>query len=58
VRWNREIAEVLKLPQVRRRLANEGMEPGGGSPEEFKAFITKQVNKWRRVVKEAHITIR
>jgi tripartite-type tricarboxylate transporter receptor subunit TctC len=58
VRWNKEIGVVLQRPDVRRRLANEGMVPGGGSPEEFKAFITKQVNKWRRVVKEANIQIR
>ncbi len=56
-RWNREVSRVLQLDDVKRRLSNEGMVPGGGSPESFAKFLRQQVEKWRRVVKEANIKI-
>jgi tripartite-type tricarboxylate transporter receptor subunit TctC len=33
----------------------EGLEPGGGSPEDCQALIRKDIEKWRRVMREAHI---
>ncbi|KPK19474.1 MAG: hypothetical protein AMJ67_05055 [Betaproteobacteria bacterium SG8_41] len=56
-RWNKEVSRVLQLDDVKRRLSNEGMVPGGGSPESFAKFLRQQVEKWRRVVKEANIKI-
>ncbi len=56
-RWNKEVSRVLQLDDVKRRLSNEGMVPAGGSPESFAKFLRQQVEKWRRVVKEANIKI-
>jgi len=56
-RWNRDVAKVLQLEDVKKRLASEGMVPGGGSPESFAKFLRQQIEKWRRVVKEANIKI-
>ena len=53
-RWNREVSGVLQLDDVKKRLANEGMVPGGGSVEAFEKFLRRQVEKWRKVVKEAN----
>lgn len=57
MRWNSEVARVLELEDVKKRLASEGMVPGGGSPESFAKFLRTQIEKWRRVVKEANIKI-
>lgn len=57
-RWNQEVARVLELDDVKKRLANEGMIPGNQSVDDFAAFIKEQVNKWRLVVKEANIKLK
>jgi len=38
---------------VRERLASDGAQPGGGSPEKFSAFIKADIAKWSKVVKNA-----
>ena len=52
-----ETAKVLKLPDVRDRLANVGAEPGGNTPDQFGAFIRSEGTKYARIVKEANIKI-
>ena len=52
-----ETAKVLKLPDVRDRLAAVGAEPGGNTPDQFGAFIRSEGTKYARIVKEANIKI-
>jgi tripartite-type tricarboxylate transporter receptor subunit TctC len=52
-----EVAKALRLPDVGRRLADDGAEPGGMPPEAFAAFIRAEIGKWGRVVREARITL-
>jgi tripartite-type tricarboxylate transporter receptor subunit TctC len=54
-RWNREINRVLQLPDVKERMAGDGVEPVGGSPERFHEFLKRDVAKWQNVVKTAGI---
>jgi tripartite-type tricarboxylate transporter receptor subunit TctC len=54
-RWNREVAKVLLTDEMKRQMQGEGLEPGGGAPEELLKIIRRDVEKWRRVVKEAKI---
>lgn len=55
---NREIAEVLKLPDVRKRWAELGAEPGrGNSPEQTKANIDRAAMVWTRLIREANIKL-
>ncbi|MGH8635293.1 MAG: tripartite tricarboxylate transporter substrate-binding protein, partial [Burkholderiales bacterium] len=54
-RWNEEVAKVLLTDEMKRQLQAEGLEPGGGPPEELFKIIRRDVEKWRRVVKEANI---
>lgn len=56
-RWNREVAKVLHTDAMEKWLEGEGLEPAGGSPEEFLNRIRSDVEKWKKVVKEAHIVI-
>jgi tripartite-type tricarboxylate transporter receptor subunit TctC len=50
-----EIVKVLKLPDVREKLAAEGSDIVGSSPREFAAFLQDDIAKWAKVVKEAGI---
>ncbi len=52
-RLNAEVNRVLKTPEVRERLAAEGGEALGGSPEQFASFLKAEHAKWGRVVKES-----
>ena len=54
--WYREVAKVLLSDQMKTRLRNEGLEPGGG-PEHLYERIKGDVARWKRVVKDAKIEI-
>jgi tripartite-type tricarboxylate transporter receptor subunit TctC len=54
-RLNRATVEVLAQPAMRERLAQSGSEPIGSTPDEFWAFVRKQIDKWSKVVKAAGI---
>jgi tripartite-type tricarboxylate transporter receptor subunit TctC len=57
MRWNREVARVIKTDAVQKWMAGEGLEPAGGPPEEYRDRIKSDVEKWKKVVKEAKIVI-
>jgi len=57
VRWNREMAKLLQTEGMQKWLAAEGLEAAGGPPAEFQSRIRTDVEKWRKVVKEANIVI-
>jgi tripartite-type tricarboxylate transporter receptor subunit TctC len=52
---NREINAALKLPDVRERFANIGVDPAGSTPEAFAAYTASEVRKWKKVIADAHI---
>jgi tripartite-type tricarboxylate transporter receptor subunit TctC len=54
-RWNSEIDRILQLSDVKERMAGDGMEPAGGSPERFREVLNREVAKWTKVVKTANI---
>jgi tripartite-type tricarboxylate transporter receptor subunit TctC len=56
-RWNQEVAKALRSESMQRGLAADGLEPAGGPPEEFRDRIKGDVEKWKKVVKEAKIVI-
>jgi tripartite-type tricarboxylate transporter receptor subunit TctC len=49
-RLNEAIVKVLQQPDVRGRLAEQGSEPVGSSPAEFKQFIAAETEKWKKLV--------
>jgi len=51
----RDIAEVLALPEVRDTLLKQGAEPSGMPTAEFEAFVQAERSKFRRIVQAAHI---
>jgi tripartite-type tricarboxylate transporter receptor subunit TctC len=50
---NTEVNRVLATREVRDRLASEGGDTLGGSPERFAAFLAAEHAKWGRVVRES-----
>jgi tripartite-type tricarboxylate transporter receptor subunit TctC len=54
-RLSREVAAILKLPEVARKLEGEGVETKGSTPQEFGRFIQTEIVKWSKVIKAAGI---
>jgi tripartite-type tricarboxylate transporter receptor subunit TctC len=48
-----EIARVMRLADVRERIAGQGAEIATSTPEEFAAFIKSEMVKWAKVVKDS-----
>jgi tripartite-type tricarboxylate transporter receptor subunit TctC len=55
MKLNGEIVRIAQLPDVRERLAGDGADPIGSSPEAFAAHIKRELARWARVIEEAHI---
>jgi tripartite-type tricarboxylate transporter receptor subunit TctC len=55
-RLNEAIVQVLKLPDVRARFTDLGVEPSPSSSEEFAAFIKSEAVKWAKAVKDSGAT--
>jgi tripartite-type tricarboxylate transporter receptor subunit TctC len=56
-RLNREIVKILGVPELRARLAFEGADPVGNSPEEFAEYIRLELARWARTIKQARIQL-
>lgn len=54
-RMHREIEKIVQLPEVQERLSASGAEPVASTPEQFGAYLSAEVAKWGRVVKQAKI---
>jgi tripartite-type tricarboxylate transporter receptor subunit TctC len=55
-RWNSEVGKVLHTEEMKRQMKTEGLDAGGGPPAELQKVISRDVEKWRRVIKEAKIS--
>src|SRR5689334_13665217 len=45
-----KVNDALRDPDINKRLTELGVGPGGGSPDDFAAFIAAETEKWRKVV--------
>jgi tripartite-type tricarboxylate transporter receptor subunit TctC len=54
---NREVRAVLEVPEVKRNLVEQGMDPAGGPPEEFAALIRADMDKWGDVGKRLGVKL-
>ena len=52
---NRQIAALLQSPDIRERLAVQGLEAASNSPAEFRSYIASEVRKWAVVIKQAGV---
>ncbi|RCW70440.1 Bug family tripartite tricarboxylate transporter substrate binding protein [Pseudorhodoferax soli] len=56
-RVSQEIAQIVRQPAVRERLAALGAEPVGNTPQEFAAYTRSELAKWERIVKASGATV-
>lgn len=54
-RMNEAINKVMKNPDVAQRLAGQGIDVLGGTPQAGQAFIERQMDIWAKVVKDNDI---
>ena len=54
---NKEVVAIIKLPAVREKLATQLMEPVGGMPQEFAAYLKEELDRWGPLIKTNHITL-
>jgi len=57
VRLQEAVAKVLKEPDVRARLAGQGLFPSGTRPDEFAAQVRKEIDKMQRISRFARISL-
>lgn len=55
-RLQREIAKALALPDVQERLQGLGMEIVASTPGELKSVVTREVDKWQKLVRDRKLT--
>jgi tripartite-type tricarboxylate transporter receptor subunit TctC len=54
-RLNTEIVRILKSPDVKQRLASDGVDVEADTPDEFARYIQSELVKWAKVAKDAGI---
>ncbi len=52
---NKDVAKILRSPEMLERLAKMGADPGGESPASFDKLIREETVKWADVVKAANL---
>ncbi len=55
VRMNAEVVKALRRPEVRERIVALAMEPGGNTPEDFRASMKADLDTWAQAVKQSNI---
>lgn len=56
-RVNRAAIDALRSDELKAKLAEQGSEPVGNSPAEFKAFIASELVKWKKLVEISGATV-
>jgi tripartite-type tricarboxylate transporter receptor subunit TctC len=50
---NAEMNKALEAPDVRQKMLGAGIEPAGGTPQQFSDFMQSEILKWGSVAKTA-----
>lgn len=52
-----EVANMARAAELKRSFADQGVELVGSTPEELRAFVSKDIAKWHKVIREAGIAL-
>jgi tripartite-type tricarboxylate transporter receptor subunit TctC len=52
-----DIAEAIRLPEVRKRFDDLSAEPVGSDPQAMARFMAEEIERWRAVIKAAGVTL-
>ena len=50
---NAELTRIVTLPDVRKQLSTQGVEPFTATPQQFVEFIKSEIAKWAKVIKDS-----
>jgi tripartite-type tricarboxylate transporter receptor subunit TctC len=51
------VKRAVSSPDLAERLKRDGIDPVGGSPQEFGAQIAREITQWRELAKSANIKL-
>jgi len=54
---SKDVAEIIRRPEVREKLAAQLMEPIGSSPEELRARMDGEIARWAPVIQAANVKL-
>jgi tripartite-type tricarboxylate transporter receptor subunit TctC len=54
-RLNSELVRILRMSDVQARFRDEGGEVAPGTPEEFSAFINREMQRWAKTIRDAGV---
>jgi tripartite-type tricarboxylate transporter receptor subunit TctC len=54
---NLAVRESLRRPEVQKRFNDLAIEAFTGSPEDFKSFLAREIDKWGRVIKAVGVRL-
>jgi tripartite-type tricarboxylate transporter receptor subunit TctC len=56
-RLSRDVLAALQSPEIKQQFALQGAEPGTMTQPQFAQFVNAEMDKWSKVIADAHITI-
>ena len=56
-RLNSEFNRIVAMPAIRDRWLAVGIEPAGGTPEQFDEHVRKETVKWGEVIRRAGVKV-
>ncbi|ANN75934.1 Bug family tripartite tricarboxylate transporter substrate binding protein [Bordetella flabilis] len=56
-RLSRDVLAALQSPEIKQQFALQGAEPGTMTQPQFAQFVNAEMDKWAKVIADAHITI-
>jgi tripartite-type tricarboxylate transporter receptor subunit TctC len=54
-RYNAMVNEAMRSPDILDKLTKQGIEPVGGTVDEFRAYVADDLVKWTKILKDAGI---
>jgi len=51
MKWNEDVVRILKSPDMKERLAAQGAEAAPDTPAEFAAFIARELERYKKIVR-------
>lgn len=52
---NQSVAKTLRIPELREKLAQQGVEAESSSPEQLAALLRQEMARWGKIIKTARI---
>ena len=56
-RINAEVGKILALKETGDKLQTDGVSPAGGTPQQFRERIQKEISLWRKVVADTGVKV-